>query len=265
MAESTLSIGFVDLKQEVGFFLGYGRTEASWSTSQAAEVDAVVQSGVRRVYYPLVTGDANIDNVIIGYEWSFLRPTTTLVTAADDSDYDLPDNYGAPYGDFHYAANLYTPPVTMVSLGAILDSRSHNDTTGKPAFYAVRYKACDGSAGQRVEVLFYPKPDAVYTLSYEYDAYSGKLTDEKPYPLGGMKLAELYIESCLAVAEQRLNDEAGLHTQAYQLLLLDAIVRDKKKEQKNYGHMGHVEEASGVFRRGETGANYPITYKGETL
>ena len=259
MAESSLSIGFVDLKQAVGHFLGYGATETQWTATQAAEIEGVVQSGVRRVYYPPA-----VNAETLGYEWSFLQPTTTLTVTAGVADYDLPDDLGRLSGDLHYAADQRRPPVILVSLGTLLSMRSHEERSDAPAFMATRFKASDGSTGSRQEVLLYPEPDVEYVLTYEYDAYSGKLTDEYPYPLGGMSLAELFLESCLAVAEQRVNDEVGSHTAIFQALLVDAIARDRKHGARYFGPMGHRESDSRRPWHGDTGASYPITYKGST-
>ena len=85
-----------------------------------------------------------------------------------------------------------------------------------------------------------------------------------------MHLAELYIESCLAVAEQRINEQVGLHTQQYHMLLADAILRDSKRGPQILGQMGHVDPYDKVlypspFRRGYTGGTYPISYLGVDL
>ncbi|GAG52808.1 unnamed protein product, partial [marine sediment metagenome] len=89
MTESGLSIGWTELQKEVGFFLGYGRTVDNWSAAQTAEIAVIVQSGYRRVLYPMA-----VNAETPGYEWSFLRPTTPLAIIADDGDYDLPDDFG---------------------------------------------------------------------------------------------------------------------------------------------------------------------------
>jgi hypothetical protein len=80
MAESTLSIGYDDLQIEVGRFLGYSATVASWDAGQVAEVDRYIQAGVRQFYYPPATAGAEA-----GYEWSFLKPVATIQTAIDDA------------------------------------------------------------------------------------------------------------------------------------------------------------------------------------
>jgi len=340
LAESSLSLAFTELQQRVGFFLGYGSVVADWSAAQDAEIILNVQSGVRRVYYPMgVSAD------LLGYEWSWLRPTETLylgasgtdgsivtatfdsatytdwvdqgITTADTVDitaigsgsttigdyaiqsvatgaitltsspgdgtsltfwvkrtpanYNLPDNFGRLIGDLHFAADDVRAPITLVRTGAILDMRARSDEKGTPYFAAVRPKSSTGSTGQRQEIIFYPEPDQAYTLSYNYEAYSGELTDALPYPLGGMQLSELYVESCLAAAEQRVNNEAGLHTQVYQAMLLDAVARDRKKGAHFYGHMGGRERDFGrdyrSWRRGRelSGGAYSITYDGSQL
>jgi len=329
LAESTLSLGWADLKSRVGFFLGYGRTVASFTAVQEAEVEEFVQSGVRLVYYPTAL---SADATFAGYEWSWLRPTEVLdiykpyaigtvtivagvVTLADgtfpswaadgeltidgesysvdtrdgdaqitldnltvtadagssyslaQADYDLPDNFGRMIGRFNFPQDSNLSPVDVVSVGKLLSMRAGSLMSGSPSFVAIRYKSSTGATGQRQEALFYPDPDDDWTMLYEYEAYSGALSDALPYPLGGMQLAELYTESCLAVAEGRANDEPGVHSKLYESLLVDAIIRDRKRGAKNYGQMGHQDYQleEGVFRRGYTGGTYPLTYRGELI
>ncbi|MFA5186695.1 MAG: hypothetical protein WC551_09485 [Patescibacteria group bacterium] len=265
MAESSLSIGYTDLRQEVGGFLGYGRTIASWSAARIATIDRIVQSGVRQVYFPPAVNVSGSNEEATVHEWSWLRPTTTLPTVADDGDYDLPDDFGRLVGKFHYAANVHRAAIYVVSVGDLLDMRAHYDQNDAPRYVAIRYKASTGVSGQRQEALFWPEPDAVYTLSYEYEAYTGVLSDTYPYPLGGMQLAELYIESCLSIAEQRPNDEIGIHTAKFQLLLAAAVYRDMQRGARNFGQMGHKERYKERICRGYTGTTYPITYHGVDL
>ena len=329
MAESTLSIGWVELQAEVGFFLGYGRTEANWSTAQAAEIELIVNAGLRRVYFPKA-----------GYEWSWLRATATLNLGAagtdgvvtgdsfdsatftdweaqgvttDDTvdittvgagstavaeysissvaagaitlssspgdgtsltfrvtrpiaDYALPDDTGRIVGGLHYAAADYRREVTVVSVAQLLEWRAQTDVTGYADYAAIRYSSLGGAAGSRQEILFYPRPDAYKVLSYQYEAYTGLLTDDAPYPPGGMQMSELYTESCLAVAEQRGNDEFGIHNQLFQTLLTEAIKRDRSHSAQNYGDMGYTEVTDlRRFRRGLVGSTYPISYKGSDI
>jgi len=155
MAESSLTLGFPELKQAVGFFLGKGTTIGDWSAAEESEIEDIVQTGYRQVLYP----PAIVED-IVGYEWSFLRPTTTLDIEADDGDYDLPDDFGRLVGRFHYEPDEHRTSIAIVSLAAILDMRSHSDQNSAPAWAAIRYKSADGTDSGRQEVLFYPEPDA---------------------------------------------------------------------------------------------------------
>jgi len=257
MAESGLSIGWTELQQEVGGFLGYGR--ANWNAAQTAEIAAIVQSGVRRVYYPMGIPE------VAGYDWSWLRPTTTLaITLAGGYDYDLPDDFGRLIGKLHYGPDENYAPIQLIPLDRLLQMKVREDREDTPYYAAIRRKTEDRTTGQRWELLLWPKPDASYTLYYSYEAYSGPLSDSYPYPLGGMSLAELFIESCLAVAEQRLNDEIGVHTQTYQALLLDAVQRDKKHSPTYFGYMGHTEYQVERRLHGDV-SPYSIIYKGQSI
>jgi len=261
LAESGLSVGFADLIGRTGEFLGYGyKAYDDYSAAKKAILNRLVQSGVRRVYYPPA-----IDPSTLAYEWSWLRPHTTLAVVSGISDYDLPDDFGRLIGKIHFPAEEYKSSVVEVAVSRILELRAMTDQTGIPVYFATRFKSSDGSSGQRQEVLLQPEPDDSWTMAYEYEAFSGALSSAYPYPLGGMKFAELYIESCLAVAESQVNDEIGIHTQIYQALLVDAAARDRKNSGKCYGQMGNQDPELVDFRRGHTGGTYPILYNGEPI
>lgn len=253
IAESSLTLGFPGLKQSVGVFLDFG--SSGWSASQITKIESIVQSGIRRVYYPPASGNHS------GFEWSWLRPWTTIDTVVDDYDYDLPDNFGRMIGEFHYEADQNRRPIKRVPVSTILKKRSQYDESGYAIFFAVRYKSSDGTAGQKQELLLYPNPDSVRTLNYQYEAYASVLSDASPYPLGGMQMSELYKQSCLAVAETEVMDEVGIHSGLFEAMLVDNIARDRKRT-GSYGNMGNRERHGQIFRRGNTGSAYDFTYNG---
>jgi hypothetical protein len=260
MAESTLSISFNDLKIEVGHFLGYGPNAADWTAAQLAEIDRIVQTGVRRFYYPPA-----VEGVQADFEWSFIKPETTIATVADQATNDLPDNLGRVVGQFYYPSSSNRVSVVVVSEAQLNEYKSHTDSDGAPRYCCIRHKASDGSDGQRLEVEWYPVPDSAYTLTYKFEAYQGRLSNSNPYPLGGMKHGELVMESCLAVAEERANDEKGIHYQNFMAQLITAIALDRRQGAINYGKMGQPEEHDYRLRRGDTGGTYPITYNGDVI
>lgn len=257
MAESTLSITLTELLAEVAAYLGYGVDSTAWTNAQKAELDRYVQAGVRQFYYP-----PEVAGVEPGYEWSFLNPTTTLTTTANDAAQDLPDDVGRVTSNFFFAASVYRPSVIQVSEGQMLAMLSRSTDTAAPLFACVRSKAQVAGAGQRLDVAWWPIPDAAYTLTYRYEAYSGKLTEANPYPLGGMRHAELLVESCLAIAEQRANDARGQHYAAFEALLRAGVAMDRQQGARHFGAMSPNRESVALPRRGDTGSSYDISYKG---
>jgi hypothetical protein len=262
VAESTLSISLSDLRIEVSRYLGYPKVYANLSASQSADVDGMVNSGTRQFYFPPAS-----EIIDPSFEWSFMRPTATLDTVADQSDYDMEDDFGHIVGEIFYDSDNLQNPIKIVSVGVLLELRSDRDDTGRPRVAALNWKASDGSDGQRQELLLYPTPDAAYTLTYRYEAYSGQLTESLPYALGGMKHSETLISSCIAVAEQRINGEKGVQSEAFLRNLATSVERDRKSGAQVFGNMGDHGGRSGYGDRYDCrfgSSNYEITYKGDT-
>jgi len=256
MAESELSVSYDDLLSDVGLFLGYGSDASAWTSAQLAEVDRYIQAGIRQFYYPPAVQGAES-----GYEWSFLKPNATISTAAGDAVQDLPDNLGRIVGDLYYAAADRACPVVLTSEARINELLSVSADEGRPTHAAVRFKSGAGADGQRQEIVWYPIPDATYALSYRYEGYNGKLSQTNKYPLGGMRYSELIAESCMAIAEQRANDEKGLHTQKFNEMLITSIAQDRRNGARSYGHMGGAGFSDVVNTRT---LSSEVTYKGVT-
>jgi len=256
MAESTLSITFDKLKAAIGFYLGFGGSD-DWTADQDAEIEGYVQAGVRQFYYPPA-----VEDVEAGYTWSFLTPKTTIDTTADVGTNTLPDPVGRILGPMHHEPDVYSSPITLVSRPQMRRLNSESDETGTPLFATVRDKTSDGSEGQRKEIEWWPIPDAVYTITYQYEAYQGALDDTYLYPLGGMKHSDLVTVSCLSVAEQRANDERGVHWEAFMRQLAAAIAQDRKSGAQYFGPMAGPDSSTLPYardiRQGE------VTYDGNT-
>tara|TARA_R110002110_G_scaffold93689_1_gene243565 strand:- start:243 stop:605 length:363 start_codon:yes stop_codon:yes gene_type:complete len=90
--------------------------------------------------------------------------------------------------------------------------------------------------------MLYPKPDKAYTLSYRYHALPNQLTAANPYPMGGAAHAETILESCLAVAESRMDNNAGIHAAAFQQRLAASIAFDTAMHTPE--HMGYNGDGS---------------------
>lgn len=257
MAESTLSVHFSKLKEAVGHYLGYGGPD-DWASAQDAEIEQHVQSGLRQFYYPPA-----IEGIEAGYTWSFLTPKTTLTTTADQGTDICTDDFSRLLTDMHHDADVYAScPIKSISRQQMRTLKSGSEDTGLPLYVTVRENTSDGSTGQRKEFEWWPVPDAVYTITYQYEAYQGQLDDDYPYPLGGMKHSELLIASCLSVAELRSNDERGIHWEEFLRQLGAAIAQDRKSGAQYFGPMDGPE--SGPLPTSRELRHGDVTYDGNT-
>jgi len=299
MAESTLSDAYTNYREEIAFYLGYGRTSGNWSTDQESTVNSCLKSGLRQFYYP-----PKLPESTTTHDWSFMHPVTTLsigsttgtmsgapsysspsstVTATtsvfdarmDDSGnsttitfttsgtaytidgytsatevtvtgdasgeasgdtftisaqyiYDLPDDFGGINGGFTYnSQNLYDY-IKVVDEKQIRDLRQGTSIVGHPRYAAIRTRTLDATSGQRFEVLFYPNPNSSYTLTYAYIPLVDNIASGTPYPLGGMAHSETILASCLAVAEERLDDTLGEKRKYFMERLRASIEADER-------------------------------------
>ena len=77
MSESTLALTRTGLRQEIGYFLGYGRTASVWSTAEQADIDAILSKGLRQFYFP-----PRLSEDGTAHEWRFLKPVDGISTIA---------------------------------------------------------------------------------------------------------------------------------------------------------------------------------------
>lgn len=225
----TLNVSYDDLMKTVADFLG--RPLDLMDDNEKAKVDSYVQSGVRNFYYP-----PKMEGVDVDFEWSFLKQEggVDLITGVDS--YILPDGFGRILGQISYDG-ITARGIPVIPYGELV-RRSASGERGMPRYAAVVSARNFGTKGMLKKIRFYPVPDRAYSVSFMCDADDGRIGEERPYPLGGAMFAELVTESCLAVAEQRANDEAGLHTDNFNRLLVSMIARDRKSSAQNFGMVG---------------------------
>ena len=115
MAESTLTDAYTNYREEIAFFLGYGRTSTSWSTAQENTINSCLKSGLRRFYFPPKLPDQRQ-----AHDWSFLHPVTTL---------SIGSTTGTVSGTPTYDGSAYsTVTLTAAGFPARMDD-SGNSTT----------------------------------------------------------------------------------------------------------------------------------------
>lgn len=259
VSATSLALGYEDLAGIVAKYLGYDA--ADLTDAQSAEVDSCIQSGVRNFYYP-----PHMEGVDEFYEWSFLRQSCSVQTAANVADYRMADGFGRVRGGIYFAGgDRERRPLAVIPVGDMLACRRRAET-GAPRLASFRFKATYGASGQFMELMLHPTPDRAYTLEFGGEADTGRISASRPFPLGGAPFAELVTESCLAAAEQRANDETGIHTENFRNLLVSMIAKDRSRSGAEYGFMG---DAPGFVPppapgRRSTGG-FEITYGGMPL
>lgn len=167
--------------------------------------------------------------------------TGDTIEISGQQDYDLPDDFGAMMGSMTFSdSDSYTYPSIRITseYNIRLMRQGSTSSSSYPEFVATRAVATTGVTGQRYEAMFFPTPTAEYTLDYKYAILPNTISAEATYPLGGAVHAETILASCLSVAEERLNDTAGLKKQLFNERLQASIALDSKSGADYLGYNG---------------------------
>jgi len=156
VAEPTLSLTLDELRREVARFLSFGRDYTNLNITQQEDVDSIIRRGLRQFYQPPpVAGFPS-------HQWSFLRPTVSFSTVANQETYQLPDDFGAMMGSrINFATIMYVDGPLIVSdyqYRAFKESSTAEE--GLPVYATVRVRASTGDVPTPVrhDLLLWPKP-----------------------------------------------------------------------------------------------------------
>jgi|GEM_PF-2332145 len=203
------TIGLLDFSElcvEIADMLGLGRDSTEWSTDETSRLGRIVNSGYWQFLYPPPRPGEHIP-----HRWRFLTPTTSFDTVVDDYDYDLGTTFGGIEGDLTYAADDGEyHSIQLTGEAEIRQKRQGFSTlTGSPDFAAYRPKNVNQGDAQDWELILFPTPDAVYTITYSGPVTVTELSATYPYPLGGQPHQETLLQSCRDKAAQFLNDDSA--------------------------------------------------------
>ena len=223
-----------------------GRVFDKWNLHQLthgekATVQRLLTSALDRFYRPQMPGEGL-------YRWSFLTVSYTLTTVADQEDYTLSADHGGVIGPmFITAGSNVLGEITKTSVENILSYRSDNVTyTSHPTVFAERPTTSDGTGEHVWELLLWPTPTAVYTISATRMLDPDSITADAPYPLGGRAHRDTILASCRAVAELEKNGKAGAYEADFQKRLVASLQADMQTHQPQIlGYNG-----DGIGRRG---------------
>lgn len=237
---------YQDLYNQVSKHLGtYGSSGPSGS--DLTEAQDYVKSGYLRF--------------LGAYDWTFRRRYTTLSTESGVEVYELPREFGGFRTRPRFSQRSGYPPLEAISEAEWQELRELGEYNSWPLKFCTRAGHYDPTDAQRWEVCFWPTPNAAFTLYYSYYYMPPALSDDTDYPMGGAEMAEAILASCLAAAEQRGDEAAGVQTERSVQLLSDAISLDKSREPSHMGYMGNGSDGLTAWdiARGSTRINN-VTY-----
>jgi hypothetical protein len=223
-----------------------GRVFDKWNINQLthgekATVQRLLTSALDRFYRPAMAGEGL-------YRWSFMVVDYTLTTVSGQSDYTLSADHGGVIGPlFLTSSSSLQGEVTKTSVENIQSYRAENVSfTTQPSLFAERPTTSDGTGEHVWELLLWPTPSAVYTLSGTRLLDPAQITSAAPYPLGGRAHRDTILASCRAVAELEKNGKAGAYEADFQKRLSASLQADMQTHQSQIlGYNG-----DGIGRRG---------------
>lgn len=119
------------------------------------------------------------------------------------------------------------PPVEIRTAADIRIAKQDFSWIDRPRICCIRPKApFDPTVGPRYELVLAPTPAAAYVFKTEYKVSPTMIDETNLYPHGAAEHGETITEACLAIAEQRFDGGAGIHTQRFAALLEGSVARD---------------------------------------
>lgn len=243
MPESTLALAYNDLTSDVGSFLGFGRGlnggDQEWDDFQSERIISIVKSGLRQFYFPPLLADERTS-----YDWSFLRPVTTLTFESGASTLTMPDDFGGIEGWITVSPTTLqrTPwPLRLGTESMVRQQYARLPTTsGPPQMAGLQpIRGTTSRRSSREQLYIWPLADQAYDLQFQYYLLPDALDGTLPYAYGGAAHAETLLESCLSIAEQRLDDAIGVHSMKFMDRLAASVSVDRKhKSQMAGGYNG---------------------------
>lgn len=208
--------------------------DPAWTGQQQSVIDSCVASGLRRFYFP-----DPIPGMDSPPDWSFLKPTATLALLNNTSTLPLPDDFGGFEGRITILGvqNQTWWPIDLVNEGLIREKFSQFPAmVSRPLMAAIQpLKNATTVQSQRSQLFFFPTSDNDYTIQFQYYLNPDFLTGAFPYAYGGAQHAETILESCLAVAEERIDNNVGEHAQRFATRLMASIGMDRKSKAQTLG------------------------------
>lgn len=195
--EVGLLVTRTECKKAVALAMGWDRDPAQWEADQTADFAIIEPEALRRVYG--------------AHTWSFLSPTVPITLTAGTPTYDLPSDFASMEMPIVYTGNYAGHrPVLRSSMAMVTRDIQSGGATGVPTLYAIETLASGGeSMGSRYALHFNCLPSSPFTMRCTYRINPYLVTDDRPYPLGGMNFASALRAAYQAEAETSLMPGGG--------------------------------------------------------
>ena len=225
-------------------------TWPDWAAEGALKVGGTTYSVASRGGGSQITLDDENITVTGTNTYSLSRPS-----------YDLPDSFGTMVGTMTYSPGISaTQSIERIGENQMRALRQQSTLIeNKPAKVAIVPITKTSTASTRFRAQFYPSPDAAYVLTYKFTVLPDKLSVDDLYAYGGAAHSETLLESCLAIAESRMEDAPGIPHGRFLERLSASISYDQTLSAESLGLMGDNSDGSEwPMNR----ADNRVTYKG---
>lgn len=248
--ETTLSLTFQDMILRVAEFLGIVAQAADGTAAiptDAADLELckrIVNDGYRR----FMTSD-----VANKHKWQWMQPLISItfdptgVTCVNNEAY----RYYAPDGFFGHLLAPWTYDTTgrrvigITSEARIRELRALTGTSGDPNLAAhrpIREAVMPSQKTRRWEIIFYPTPSAVFTVSARAKLLPLKLVELTDKAIAGPQHDEAVLAASLYEAEiQRDSNTNGSQANRWRDALARSISTDREAIPKRLGDYGPKE------------------------
>lgn len=194
--------------------------------TQRSIIDSIIEGGLYRFYFP-PPGEFTIPDATEAqkerlrrapHSWSFLQLLTEITTAAGQTEYDLPADFGNFIGE-PTTARTDSNRLAIAQESHLRQLISAEGRTDNPQYVAKKIISGEGTAKSRCSLLVYPVPTAAEVITLQYSVVPARLSDDHPWPLGGVEHAQTILACCLAVMEER----SGGGGQVYKAKMMETI------------------------------------------
>lgn len=209
-----------------------------------------------------ITAYTNATTVTVSVTQTIASGATFSI--ASEGRFRLADDFGGMDGLVTFSANSNQYcALPLVNELAIREVEQQNTIAGKPVMCAVVANNAAGTTGQRFDLAVSPKPDALYTLKFRYNANPGSFAtlSSSTYPLGGMNHSETLKESCMAIAEETLMDGgSAIHINKFRERLAASVEWDVRTMTPEY--LGYNRDSSDWKSKDRPMQSFYVTYNG---